>query len=67
MMPDPRQVNPLSLTVEEAARLLSSAGGKRVTPEQIQADLASGAPTLPDGRINLVHYTAWLAKEVQSR
>jgi hypothetical protein len=25
------------------------------------ADIADGAPTNPDGTVNLVHYAAWLA------
>ena len=30
-------VNPLALSIEETARMLSAAGGKRITPAQIQA------------------------------
>ncbi|HOA76019.1 MAG TPA: hypothetical protein PLP01_08140 [Phycisphaerae bacterium] len=60
-------VNPMALSVEEVSRLLSAAGGKRITAEQIQADLDAGAPVGPDGKINLVHYAAWLVREVQTR
>ena len=60
------KVNPLALSVEEAARMLSAAGGKRITPEQVQADIEAGAPVGADGRINLVHYAAWLVREVQA-
>ena len=69
MVSDPAtlaKVNPLSLSVEEAARMLSAVGGKRITPEQIQADIDAGAPIGVDGRINLVHYAAWLVREVQA-
>lgn len=70
-----QQVNPLSLSIEEAARLLSAAGGPglpggpggRVTVEQLRADIDAGAPVGRDGRINLVHYVAWLLREVQSK
>lgn len=65
--PAPATVNPLSLTLEEAARMLSAGGGKRVTIEQVQADIDAGAPVGRAGRINLVHYAAWLVREVQSR
>lgn len=65
-MVDPK-VNPASLTVVELAKLLSAAGGRKVTAEQVQADIDAGAPSLPGGKINLVHYTAWLLQEVQSR
>jgi len=60
-------VNPMALSVEEVSRLLSAAGGKRITVEHVQADLDAGAPVGPDGRINLVHYAAWLVREVQAR
>ena len=64
--PPPTKVNPLSLSVTEAARMLSAAGGRIITPAQIQADLAAGAPVGPEGRINLIHYAAWLVREVQA-
>jgi hypothetical protein len=60
-------VNPMALSVEEVSRLLAAAGGKKITPEQVRADIAAGAPVGPDGRINLVHYAAWLIREVQTR
>ena len=60
-------VNPLSLTAEDAARMLSGAGGRKVTTEMVQADIDAGAPVGTNGRINLVHYTAWLIREVQAR
>jgi hypothetical protein len=59
-------VNPASLSIEDMARLLSAAGGRRVTPEQVQTDVDAGAPVSPGGRLNLVHYTAWLVREVQA-
>lgn len=61
------KVNPLALSVTELARMLAAAGGKKVTPEQVQADLDAGAPVGRDGRVNLIHYAAWLAREVQSQ
>lgn len=60
-------VNPLSLSIEEVSRLLSAAGGRKVTPEQVQADVDAGAPVGVGGRMNLVHYAAWLVREVQAR
>ena len=60
-------VNPLALTLEEVARLLSAAGGRKVTPEQVQADIDAGAPVGAGGRVNLVHYAAWLVREVQAK
>jgi hypothetical protein len=57
-------LNPMSLTVADAARLLSRAGGQAVTVDMLQADLAAGAPANADGTINLVHYAAWLVREM---
>ncbi len=65
--PVPATVNPMALSIEETARMLSAGGGRRVTPEQVQADIDAGAPVGRDGRINLVHYAAWLVREVQAR
>jgi hypothetical protein len=47
--------------------MLSRAGGQRVTEAMLSADIDAGAPTNPDGTINLVHYAAWLVKEMSSR
>ena len=30
----------------------------------IELDIAEGAPTNADGTLNLVHYAAWLVKEM---
>jgi hypothetical protein len=57
-------INPNALTVPQVARLLTRAGSSAVTEAMIQADLAAGAPANPDGTINLVHYAAWLVKEM---
>ena len=32
----------------------------------LQADIDDGAPTNPDGTMNLVQYAAWLVKEMAS-
>ena len=55
-------LDPNRLTVEQAARILSSAGRKLVSVEMIQQDIEANAPTNPDGSINLVHYAAWLVR-----
>ena len=60
-------LNPTSLTVADAARLLTKAGGQPVTTNMLEADLADVAPVNADGTINLVHYAAWLVREASSR
>lgn len=53
-----------SMSPTDAARLLTAVGGKPVTEQMLQADRAAGAPTNPDGTVNLVDYGAWLVKEM---
>jgi len=60
-------LSPTSLTVADAARLLTKAGSQPVTIAMLEADLAAGAPVNTDGSINLVHYAAWLAREMSAR
>jgi len=57
-------LNPNALSVADAARLLAKLGGGGVTEAIIHADLAAGAPLNADGTIHLVHYAAWLLKEM---
>ena len=52
-----------ALTIDQTAKILSSAGGRRITEEMIAVDVEAGAPTNPDGTVNLVHYASWLVKE----
>jgi hypothetical protein len=60
-------VNPMALTLPNAARLLSAAGNQAITVDMLQADIGLGAPANDDGTINLVHYAAWLVKEASVR
>jgi hypothetical protein len=46
------------------AKVLSAVGGRRITEEMVRADIDAGAPVNPDGTMNLVHYAAWLARNV---
>ena len=50
--------------LDEAARLLTKVGGRPVSAEMLQTDLDCGAPTNHDGTMNLVHYAAWLVREL---
>ena len=54
-------INPLALPIADAAQLLSKAGARQIRAEQIEADVAAGAPTNDDETINLVTYAAWLS------
>ena len=57
-------IDPNRLTPDQAAKLLSAAAKIRVPAEQIAADVEAGAPRNVDGTINLVHYAAWIVKEM---
>jgi hypothetical protein len=46
------------------ARILSASGPSAVTEAILQADIENGAPVNGDGTMNLVHYAAWLVKEM---
>ena len=59
-------LNPMALSQADAARLLARSSGQPITFEMLQADLDDGASSNADGTINLVHYAAWLAKEMAS-
>ena len=53
-----------ALSVPDAAKVLSKAGGRVVTEAMLREDLEAGAPVNPDGTINLLHYAAWLVREL---
>jgi hypothetical protein len=57
-------LNPTALALADAARALSQVGGEPITEAMLRADVDAGAPTNEDGTLNLVHYAAWLAKEM---
>jgi hypothetical protein len=54
----------MALELADAAKILSKLFAKPVTEAMLREDVADGAPTNPDGTLNLVHYAAWLASEV---
>ena len=53
-----------ALTVAQATKVLSAAGGRRISEQMLRADIDAGAPVNADGTLNLVHYTAWLVREL---
>jgi hypothetical protein len=56
-----------ALALVDATRLLAKTGGWPITVEMLRADVDASAPVNADGTINLVHYTAWLVKEMAGR
>jgi hypothetical protein len=64
-MPNQQRIplNPTALPLADAARALAQVGRESVTEEMLRADVDAGAPTNPDGTLNLVYYAAWLIQE----
>ena len=66
MVPDPGKtpLSPTAMSLRDAARLLTKVGGEPITEEMLQSDIDSGSPLNADGTVNLVHYAAWLVREL---
>lgn len=58
-------VNLAALDVPQMVDILAKAGAKDVTEEQVQQDIKDGAPVDAEGKLNLLAYTAWLARSAQ--
>ena len=58
------KLDPTALALPDAVRLLTAVGQSGVTVEMLEADIEAGAPTNPNGTINLVTYTAWMLLEM---
>lgn len=64
-MSEPNTKAASALKPKQLAELLTKAGGRHITEQHIRDDVARGAPTNGDGTLNLIHYTAWLAGQVE--
>ncbi len=53
-----------AISVAEAARILATAYGRRVTEEQVREVVEAGDLARPDGTFSLIDYVAFLAAEV---
>ena len=53
-------LNPAALRPADAAKALG------ISEDMLRADIAAGAPTNADGTVNLMHYAAWLNKQLAS-
>lgn len=63
-MSDTLKKRPGSLDIYDIERLLRASGSRHVNAERVRTDIDAGAPTNIDGTINLVHYGAWLVRQV---
>lgn len=57
------KVNLSAVDPSDLARIFSALTRSPITEAMIRADIAAGAPVRPDGRINVMHYLAWLLRE----
>ena len=69
MEPDVKQgqLNPAALGPDDLARLLSAAAGVAIDADDVRADIDAGAPSNPNGTLNLVHYAAWLVRQLAAQ
>lgn len=58
------QIKLTAISVPDLAKLLKHAGCTHASEETIKQDIEKGAPVNHDGTINIIHYAAWLIKEV---
>jgi hypothetical protein len=59
--------DPQGLRLVDLARILTTLGAMPVSVAMLQADIDAGAPVNADGTMNLVHYAAWLVRNVSQK
>ena len=57
-------LSPAAMSIRDTARLLSRVGGEPISEAMLESDIEAGAPANPDGTLNLIHYAAWLVREM---
>jgi hypothetical protein len=55
-----------ALSVEDLAKVLSTASGRQISEEQVRQIAEDGELLHADGTINLLEYVAFLVKEVSA-
>ena len=63
----PKKLDPGALTPETLALLLTNAGKRLITEQQVRAVAEAGDLLSPGGTINLIQYAAFLAKESEGK
>ncbi len=49
-----------ALKIADLVAALKAAGSRTITEETVAADLAGGAPSNPDGTVDMLKYAAWI-------
>ncbi len=60
------QRNLLALKPDQVVDVLVKSGFRDMTLELLHSDFDLGAPRNPDGTVNLIHYMAWMLKEINN-
>ncbi len=63
-MEKPNSLTLTALSVPDVVRVFMKSGARNMTEEKVRSDIAAGAPVNLDGSMNVIHYAAWLAKEL---
>ena len=58
--------NLLALTPEQVVDVLVKSGFRGMTLELLHSDFDAGAPRNANGSVTLIHYMAWILKEINS-
>ena len=58
--------NLLALTPDQVVDVLIKSGFRGMTLELLHSDFDAGAPRNANGSVNLIHYMAWILKEINS-
>lgn len=61
-----KPLNPTALSPADIVKMLTAIGSRRATVDVLREDIDRGAPQNADGTLNLIHYAAWLVREVAS-
>ncbi|MGN0847888.1 MAG: hypothetical protein ACI4RA_10960, partial [Kiritimatiellia bacterium] len=56
------RVFPSSPALYQTTRHPTMAGSRTISQEQLEADIAAGAPVNEDGSMNIIAYAAWILK-----
>ena len=57
------KLDPTALTPDNLAKLLSVSAKRLITPEQVTEIAEAGNLLSTDGKVNLIHYTAFLIQD----
>jgi len=56
-----------ALSPAQMADIIGQACGKPLDIDQVLQDIEAGAPVDAEGKINLLHYAAWLAQQLKDK